>query len=163
MFESWSGLESCMSGNDFELFIQKLLIRYGFDARLTHNNDNGVDIIATIMEGECKVKYYIQCKFYNRTIGKLPVQEVFSGKHYFGDDGYPVVITNNYISNKANQYAKKLNVEVITGFQLKELIELEKTKEVKDCDYKGLMGTIFNRAREEVNRSSIKKSVLNEG
>ena len=86
MFESWSGLESCMSGNDFELFIQKLLIRYGFDARLTHNNDNGVDIIATIMEGECKVKYYIQCKFYNRTIGKLPVQEVFSGEHYFGDD-----------------------------------------------------------------------------
>lgn len=151
-----------MDGFDFELFIQKLLMKYGFDARLTRGEDNGVDIIATIMEGERKIKYYIQCKFYNSTIGKRAVQEIFSGKHYFGNDGYPVVITNNYMSNKANKFAKGLEVEVITGFQLKEIIELEKAKEVNECNHKGLMGMIFKRAKEKVNHSSVKESVSDE-
>lgn len=143
MFESWSGLESCMSGNDFELFIQRLLTRYGFNATLTGNNDNGVDIIATLKEGDCESKYYIQCKFYNRTVGKLPVQEVFSGSHYFGNDGHPVVITNNYMASGTKMFANGLNVEVITGYQLKELLNVETTKEKR---YKGLLGILFRKA-----------------
>lgn len=146
MFESWSGLESCMSGYDFELFIQRLLTRYGFNATLTGNNDNGIDIIATLKEGDCESKYYIQCKFYNRTVGKLPIQEVFSGSHYFGNDGYPVVITNNYMTSGTKIFANGLNVEVITGYQLKELLTLETTKESIENTYEGLLGILFRKA-----------------
>lgn len=82
-----------MSGYDFELWVQGILTTLKFDAQRTKGNDNGVDIIATLDERGHHLKYYIQCKFHNRPVGKTPVQEVYTGCNYFGNDGYPVVIT----------------------------------------------------------------------
>lgn len=62
--------KNCKSGTDFENWVQRLLTAAGFDARRTGGNDNGVDIIATITLGKKEYKYYIQCKFHNRPVGR---------------------------------------------------------------------------------------------
>lgn len=48
-FDKMEGFKSknCMSGYDFELWIQGLLISMRFNAKTTSGNDNSVDIIAT--------------------------------------------------------------------------------------------------------------------
>ena len=103
--------KNCKSGHDFELWTQGVLTALGFDAKLTGGNDNGVDIIATITVSDRDYKFYIQCKFYNRPVGKAPVQEVYTGCKYFGGDGYPVVITTNRMTSDARAYAKKMGVD----------------------------------------------------
>ncbi len=45
--------KNCISGYDFELWVQGILTALKFDAKRTKGNDNGVDIIATLKgEGE---------------------------------------------------------------------------------------------------------------
>lgn len=136
--------KDCKSGHDFELWVQGILTRLGFDAKLTGGNDNGVDIIATTTAVKGKIyKFYIQCKFYNRPVGKTPVQEVYTGCQYFGGDGYPVVITTNRMTSEAKAYAKKIGVEVITEFQLNEL-QLAVTKKIRvNTKQTGLFGLLL--------------------
>lgn len=134
--------KNCKSGHDFELWTQGILTTLGFDAKLTGGNDNGVDIVATITVDNRDYKFYIQCKFYNRPVGKTPVQEVYTGCQYFGGDGYPVVITTNRMTAEAKAYAKKLGVEVITEFQLNELEIAVKQKKKINTNSTGLFGLI---------------------
>ena len=135
--------KDCKSGHDFEIWTQGLLTQLGFDAKLTGGNDNGVDIIATTSAVKGRIyKFYIQCKFYNRPVGKTPVQEVYTGCQYFGGDGYPVVITTNRMTSEARAYAKKLGVEVITEYQLNELQIAVKQKKRINTNLTGLFGLI---------------------
>ena len=147
MFERMNGFKpkNCMSGYDFELWVQGILTTLKFDARRTRGNDNGVDIIATLDERGYHLKYYIQCKFHNRPVGKTPVQEVYTGCNYFGNDGYPVVITNNRMSSETKAYAKQIGVELITEHQLNELSILIKTDRIVNENYTGLMGIILGK------------------
>lgn len=145
MYEESIGFQpkNCMSGHDFELWTQGILTALGFNAKLTGGNDNGVDIIATITVDNRDYKFYIQCKFYNKTVGKTPVQEVYTGCKYFGGDGYPVVITTNRMTAEARAYAKKLGVEVITEYQLNELQIAVKQKKKINTNLTGLFGLIL--------------------
>ena len=147
MFDKTDGFKpkNCMSGYDFELWVQGILTTLKFDARRTKGNDNGVDIIATLDERGYHLKYYIQCKFHNRPVGKTPVQEVYTGCNYFGNDGYPVVITNNRMSSETKAYAKQIGVEVITEHQLNEISLLLKTGKIVNDNYIGLMGIILGK------------------
>lgn len=79
------------------------------------------------MKGEC-LKFFIQCKFHDRPVGKTPVQEIYTGCNYFGNDGYPVVITNNRMSSETRAYAKQLGVEAITEYEgsVKKIVSLVK-------------------------------------
>ena len=134
-----------MSGYDFELWLQGILTTLKFDAKRIKGNDNGVDIIATLDERGDHLKYYIQCKFHNRPVGKTPVQEIYTGCNYFGNDGYPVVITNNRMSSETKAYAKQIGVELITEYQLNELSLLLKTGKIVNENYTGLMGIILGK------------------
>lgn len=125
--------------------MQSILTTLKFDAKRTKGNDNGVDIIATLDERGNQLKYYIQCKFHNRPVGKTPVQEVYTGCNYFGNDGYPVVITNNRMSSETKAYAKQIGVELITEYQLNELSLLLKTDKIVNENYTGLMGIILGK------------------
>lgn len=144
MYENDIGFQpkNCKSGHDFELWTQGVLTALGFNAKLTGGNDNGVDIIATITVSDRDYKFYIQCKFYNRPVGKAPVQEVYTGCKYFGGDGYPVVITTNRMTSDARAYAKKMGVEVITEYQLNELEIAVKQKKRINTNLSGLFGLI---------------------
>ncbi len=114
-------VKDCLTGADFENTVLNILVHLGFDAHLTGKEDRGIDIIASkIVEGKT-YKFYIQCKFWNSTVGIKPVQEAFTGCHYFGNDGTPVLITNNRVTVEARQYARKLGVEVIGRAELGEI------------------------------------------
>lgn len=97
-------ISECLTGADFENTILNILVNLGFDAHLTGKEDRGIDIIASKTVDEKAYKFYIQCKFWNTTVGMKPIQEAFTGCHYFGNDGTPVVITNNRVTIEARQY-----------------------------------------------------------
>lgn len=137
-------LEKCKTGYDFEVWVQQLLICCKFKAELTNGNDNGVDIIATKQVDGVKYKFYIQCKFHNRIVGKAPIQEVYTGYKYFGGDGHPVVITNNHMTTEAKAFANKMAVEVITEYQLNELRFLSRSKKLVNDKHTGLLGLMLS-------------------
>lgn len=103
---------NCSTDIDFENKIVQILNELGFDARRVGTNDSGIDIIATYVTEPNPIVFNIQCKYYNRTLSKAPIQEVFSGTHYHENGGHPVVITNNAVTATARQFAKKLGVEI---------------------------------------------------
>ena len=106
------------TGFEFEEKMVTVLRFCKLDANRVGRNDGGVDIIATFTaENKKQYTFYIQCKFQNATVGKHPVQEVYTGRDYYDKDrtAYPVVITNNYMTLETRCYAKKLGVEVITA------------------------------------------------
>lgn len=137
-------LSECKTGTDFENWVQSFLTHLGFDAKRTCGNDNEVDIIATKIYQNVSYKFYIQCKYHNRVLGKTPIQEVYTGHQYFGGDGYPVVITNNRMTYEAKTYALRLGVEVISELQLNELSLMAKGHAPLSMTHTGLFGIIVS-------------------
>ena len=120
----------------------------GFKADKTSKNDGGIDIVATKTIDKTEYKYYIQCKYFNTTLGKHPVQEVFAGANYYegtAGKGTPVVITNNRITREARMYAKRLGVEVIGDGEWKEFRQVIKDGQVINPNtHHGLFGLIIS-------------------
>ena len=107
-----------MEGEEFEVYCKKLLELRGFqDVRLTPgSHDYGIDIFAE-KDG---IKYAIQCKCYNDTVGIKAVQEAYSGKAFY-DCMVGVVMTNQAISSPAKEFAEKLNVLLWDGDYIERL------------------------------------------
>lgn len=114
---------NCKSGLEYENTIVNMLTKAGLTANRVGNNDGRVDIFASIKLKTGDFNFNIQCKLYNRPIGKEPIQQVFTGTHYYNNGATPVVITNNTISSEARLYAKNLGVEIIADM---EWLEMEK-------------------------------------
>ena len=93
--------QDCYTGTDFENKIVEFLSKYGFMAQKTGSNDGGIDIVATSDTVPTKYTFNIQCKYFNRPLGKAPIQEVYSGTHYYDNGATPVVITNNRVTAEA--------------------------------------------------------------
>lgn len=112
-----------MYGDEFEEYCANLLIKAGFEeVEMTPgSHDYGIDIIAQ-KDG---VSYGIQCKCYSDTVGIKAVQEAYSGKDYY-DLMVGVVMTNQYLSKPAIDFAKKLKVLLWDGDHIEQLIELTK-------------------------------------
>ena len=148
MSEDYSVFKDCYSGEDFEVKMVEFLRRMGFKADKTGKNDGGIDIVATKIIDETEYKYYIQCKYFNTTLGKHPVQEVFAGANYYeGTAGKetPVVITNNRITREARMYAKRLGVEVIGDGEWKEFRQVIKDGQVLNSNtHHGLFGLFIS-------------------
>lgn len=94
-------------GIDFEKYIAELLSKIGYtDVKLTTaTGDFGADIIAS-KDG---MKYAFQCKCYSQPVGIGAVQEVFSGRMYYGCD-VAAVITNNEFADDAAKLAHATGV-----------------------------------------------------
>lgn len=131
------------SGVEFETEIMTFLQRIGFKAYKTGSNDGGVDIIAKHTTKKREYVFYIQCKFFNKPVGKHPIQEIYAGSHYYVGNGKPVLVTNNTVTYEARMYAHRLGVEVIARPEFEVIIGLisHKLTEVIN-QYKGLMGMI---------------------
>lgn len=141
--------KDCKTGVDFENRIVDVFNILGFKANKTGSNDGGIDIIVEGTVGDTLRKYYIQCKYYNKPLGKTPIQEVYSGTHYYGNDGTPVVITNNHVTVEARLYANKLGVEIISDY---EWVEFKQAinGELKDpLQRTGLFGIILGQALKD--------------
>ena len=139
--------KACKSGTDYELWVLNLLNIAGFNAKRTGKEDNGVDIMAEINICDTIYKFNIQCKFYNKPIGKAPIQEVYTGSMYYNNNGNPVVITNNRMTIDALNYAKSMGVEVISQFEFDELSMIVRNKlTINDVkSHLGLLGIIIGQ------------------
>ena len=138
MINSYTGLK-------FEDDCVELLKACGFKAVKTGKDDKGVDIIASISINETVKKYYIQCKYHNKTLGYNPIQEIFSGTHCYGADGDPVLITNNNVSSKTRRFAKVLGVEIISAPEWREIKEANHNKTIINPNRHGLAGVIIGK------------------
>lgn len=93
-----------MNGHEFEHWCAELLERNGFEnVEVTPGSgDQGVDVLAE----KGGVKYAIQCKCYSHDLGNSPIQEVESGRIYYGCH-VGVVMTNRYFTQGAKKLAQK--------------------------------------------------------
>lgn len=127
--------ERCTSGIELEGWVCDLLRKLSFPADRVGKNDSGVDIIARATWNGKVHRFYIQCKYYNKPVGKTPVHEVFAGTAFHKDYGRPVVIVNNTMTYEARRYAKELGVEIIAEpewaeFKVGDLFEFTRGKRV---------------------------------
>ena len=114
-----------MDGETFEEYIGEILKLNGYQNISTTavTGDYGVDITAS----KDFVKYAIQCKRWEGSVGVHAVQEVYSGKEYYKAN-VAMVITNSKFTPNAKQMADKLGVVLIDGEKLKVMIESAKKK-----------------------------------
>ena len=109
-----------LDGFEFEDFTTELLKYLGFEECVTTQStgDYGIDVIA-LKDG---IKYGIQCKNYENTVGNKAIQEAYSGKNYYNCH-VAIVVTNNYFTSSAINQAEKNGVVLWNRDKLKEFIE----------------------------------------
>jgi predicted RecB family endonuclease len=109
-----------MEGHDFEYAVADLLRYNGYrDVEVTQGSgDYGIDILAR----RKNVKYAIQCKRYNSSVGVKAVREAGSGAEYYGCD-MAAVITNSTFTKQAINMAETIGVRLCDRSFLSELIE----------------------------------------
>lgn len=135
---------SSCTGIDFENGVVAFLNRYGFKAKKTGKSDGGIDILATSTTSPKTYSFNIQCKYFNKPLGKAPIQEVYAGTHYYGNNAKPVVITNNRVTAEARVYAKRLGVELIADaewLEIKQVLQVQKI--INPNPHKGLLGILL--------------------
>lgn len=105
-FQQLSSIEyiDSLNGNEFEEWCADLLCKMSFqNIQVTgKSGDQGVDILSE-KDG---VKYAIQCKCYSTDLGNTPIQEVESGRVFYGCH-VGVVMTNRYFTKGAKELAQK--------------------------------------------------------
>ncbi len=96
-----------MDGIMFERYCANILRKNGFTNVVTTgvSGDFGVDILAE-MNG---ITYAIQCKSYSNLVGNKAIQEVYSGKSFYGRM-VAAVLTNNYFTKAAKETATRNSV-----------------------------------------------------
>ncbi len=153
--------ERCTSGIEFEGWVCDLLRKLSFAADRVGKNDSGVDIIMRAKWNDKVYRFYIQCKYYNKPIGKTPVHEVFAGTAFHKEYGRPVVIVNNTMTYEARRYAKELGVEIIAEPEWDEFENIIKNSADSNPNPReGLFGLMIASLLNE--RSYIPQSLINE-
>lgn len=147
---SWQNIfKDCYTGTDFENRVAEFLSNY-CKVQKMGKSDGGVDIIATTTTQPTAYSFNIQCKFFNRTVDKRPIQEVYAGANYYGNGAQPVVITNNHVTVEARIYAKRLGVEIISDAEWTEIEQVYKSKKIINPNPSGrLLGIIIGYMVED--------------
>ena len=130
-------------GNNFEHAIRTMLRARGISA-IKPNDDKGTDIIATIWLNGREVIFNIQCKYHNKAVGMDAIHQAYSGTQIKGNNGYPVVITNNRVTAEARKAAKKLGVEIIAAPEWQELQDSATDDTIYNREHRGLMGLLLS-------------------
>lgn len=112
-----------LTGFEFELLIQKLLIKSGYhNVKITQaSGDYGIDILAT----KKRVNYGFQCKRYQKNIGVSAIQQAYGGISYYNLD-QAIVITNSYFTEAAYQLASVNDILLIDRQKLLKMLKKEK-------------------------------------
>lgn len=101
-------LDTVMTGEDYEFYIQKMIEDEGFSVKRTPiTGDQGVDLIVQTQNG----KVAIQCKYYSSKVGNKAVQEVNAGKDFY-DCLYAAVVSNASYTVHARRLAHTLGVRL---------------------------------------------------
>lgn len=113
-----------MNGSEFEIFISSLLEKIGYVevVNRSHAGDGGIDIQATERGVLTSSKIGIECKNQpNGTIGREVIQKLDSALKY-ENFTKGIVITTGTFSSKAVEYASNVNISLIDGERLQEII-----------------------------------------
>lgn len=108
-----------MEGEEFEKYCVELLEKQGYEevSQTNASHDYGIDILAD-KDG---ISYAVQCKCYSNPVGIKAIQEAYAGKEYY-DCMIGVVMTNQYFTRPAVEFAQKLHVLMWDGDVLSEMI-----------------------------------------
>lgn len=111
-----------LTGIEFENYLKALFEQMGYAVSLTKKSkDYGADLIIS-KRGKQTI---IQAKCYSHTVGVKAVQEIVSARVHYGIKN-AMVITNNYFSREAENFALE------SGVTLADRVVLEKM--IKDFD-----------------------------
>ena len=112
-----------LSGFEFELLIQKLLIKSGYHSvKITQaSGDYGIDLLAK----KNQVSYGFQCKRYQKNIGVSAIQQAYGGISYYHLDR-AIVITNSYFTEAAYQLAAVNDILLIDRQKLLKMLKKSK-------------------------------------
>lgn len=110
---------STLSGNDFEILVQGLLKKEGFEnvVKMGGAGDLGVDIIASMRQKDKLLHYIFQCKRWASNVGADPIQRLYAERNRRGLDHAVCVTTSSYTKD-GKKIAYDLDVEIVDGKQL---------------------------------------------
>lgn len=114
-----------MGNYDFEHFIADVWEEMGWDTEVSQAaGDAGIDVIAT-KETPYKQKKVIQAKRYgdNTTVGGPDVQQYASLRHQVEGADSVVIVTTSSFTSAAKERAEELNVKLVDGEDLVQLVE----------------------------------------
>lgn len=109
-----------MSWNEFELLVGEHFLRQGFQVSRQGGNgaDGGVDLV---LKNKSET-YLVQCKQWKAyKVGVQPVRELYGVMASRGAAG-GYVVTSGVFTDEAQAFAKGLNVELIDGRKLRQII-----------------------------------------
>lgn len=121
-----------VSPQDFEELVAEVWRKTGWTANTTMlSGDAGIDIIAT-KESPFTQKQLIQAKRYgpNTSVGSPDVQQYASLKQQEENVDSVVVVTSNDFTRNARILANKLNVKLVTGGDIYEILHENGLKDV---------------------------------
>lgn len=103
-----------MTGFDYEEVCAEILKRSGYKKVVLtqETGDQGLDIIAE----KGRIRYGIQCKYYNHPVGNKAVQEAYAGCGFYDCD-IAAVMTNSTFTASARELAEQLGVELWEGYE----------------------------------------------
>ncbi len=110
-----------MGWDEFEMLVGEHFRRQGFQVSRTGGNgpDGGVDLVLK-NKGEI---YFVQCKQWKAyKVGVQPVRELYGVMASRGAVG-GYVVTSGMFSDDATEFARGLNVELLDGRQLRQIID----------------------------------------
>lgn len=119
------GVLQSMDDYDFEHFVADLWERMGWNTEVsTQSADRGIDVVAT-RNSPYQETALIQAKRYgpNTTVGSPDIQQYASLKHQRHGVDKVLVVTTNGFSGQAKELAEQLNVKLIDGDDLTELVD----------------------------------------
>lgn len=103
-----------LSGSQFEALLASLFQRHGLVVTpVGGSGDQGVDIIVT----GGGVRWAVQAKCYNGSVGNDSVQQAFAGMHFHKCQRCAVV-TNSYFTRSARELATRVGCALVDGDQL---------------------------------------------
>lgn len=108
----------------FEDFVAKLWERYGWKTEVTSgSNDRGIDVIAE-KSRPFHQKHLVQVKRWgsDNKVGGPEIQQYSSLRHRRSDIDAVVVVTTSSFSRQAKEEARDLNVKLVDGSDLYDII-----------------------------------------
>lgn len=137
-----------MDEYDFEHLVADVWSRMGWETEVSQASvDAGIDVIAT-KETPYPQKKVIQAKRYgeNTTVGGPDIQQYASLKHQVEGADSVVIVTTNSFTSSAESRAKDLNVKLVDGDDLVELI--------RELNAEDLVDQYLPQARQSVTQET---------
>lgn len=107
---------------EFERLVRDLLVRMGFEAKLTKaSHDGGIDVVAINPAPIVGGTVIVQCKRYSSVVGSPVIRDLYGALTDSGA-GKGILITTSWFSPDARKFAEGKRIELIDRSELERLI-----------------------------------------